>query len=157
VAAAPDLLEDLPLREHPPRVLGEQDQQPVLDGCQADLPFAERDLPPREVDAQVADVDEGRGGRRRGGAAERGADPGEQLADPEGLREVVVGARIEGLDLVRFPASGRDDDDGNRRPAADLAGEVDAVAVGEPEVEEDDLRALRRDRGERLLRGPCLD
>ena len=87
-----------------------------------------------------------------------GADPSEQLREPERLRHVVVGARIEAehhVDLVA--ASGDDDDGGRRSPRSDAPAEVDAVGVGEAEVHQREVGALAVGRDVRGGRGrdPC--
>ena len=71
--------------------------------------------------------------------AQDGADTGEQLADAERLGQIVIGARIEGLDLVGLVDPRREHDHRDRRPAAQIADEIDAVAVGQAEVENDDV------------------
>ena len=60
----------------------------------------------RQVDAERADADDG-ARRRRRRAAQGGPQPGEQLVHPERLGHVVVGAGVQGGDLVRLaPAAG---------------------------------------------------
>jgi hypothetical protein len=54
-----------------------------------------------QVDSQRAGVHDGLTcPRLRGGAADRGAQPGQQLVHAEGFGDVVVGAGVERLDLV---------------------------------------------------------
>ncbi len=79
----------------------------------------------------------------RGGAAQVGADAGEQLGEPERLDQVVVGAGVEAGDDVELLVAGGEDEDGQvgvrgAQPPAD----VDAVDVGQAEVEDDELDAV---------------
>jgi hypothetical protein len=83
--------------------------------------------------------------------AQSDADPGQQFVHPERLGQVVVGAGIEGGDLVVLPPARRDDDDRHAAPAPHFPGHIDAIAVGQPEVKQDHLRVLRRRRDQRLL------
>jgi hypothetical protein len=62
----------------------------------------------------------------------------EELAKVERLREVVVGAGVESLDLVVDRVAGREHEDGRvDASAADLTADVDAVANGEDDVQDD--------------------
>ena len=77
------------------------------------------------------------------GAAQQGADAGEQLLHVEGLRDVVVGAGIEALDLVAPAVAGGQDDD---RHLASLAApgvqDRDAVHLRQAEIEDDGVVGL---------------
>ena len=66
-----------------------------------------------------------------------------QLAHRERLHHVVVGAELEADDAVGLVAAGRGDDHGHVGVLAQLAQHVDAVAVRQPEIEEDDVDVLR--------------
>ena len=77
-----------------------------------------------------------RTGRR---APEMGADPGQQLGQPEGLDEVVVGARVEAGDDVELLVTRGEDQDGQvRAGVSQSAADVDSVHVRQPEVEHDE-------------------
>ena len=67
----------------------------------------------------------------------------QQLAGAERLDEVVVGAGVERLDLVLLAGAGRQHEDGHVRPGAQVADQVDAVAVRQAEVEHDQVRPAR--------------
>ena len=58
------------------------------------------------------------GVRRRGAAPDRGPQPGQELVHAEGLGDVVVGAGVERLDLVRGVGARRQHDDRRGQPAA---------------------------------------
>ena len=65
-----------------------------------------------EVDVERRGVDDAArgGGCGRGGPAQGGADPGEELLGAEGLAEVVVGTGVERLHLVRLVLPGGEHD-----------------------------------------------
>ena len=86
-------------------------------------------------------------------AAKHGAQAREQLVDPDRLRDVVVGARVERRDLLALLADRREHDHRRRAPLPQLAADVDAGAVGEHEVEDHRLRRAHRRGGERALGG----
>ena len=88
-----------------------------------------------------------------GDAAERGAEPGEELVHAEGLGDVVVGAGVEGGDLVAFGAAGRQDDDRHGGPAAEAADDVEAAHAGEAEVEDDGVGMVLGGQDEGVLAG----
>jgi hypothetical protein len=69
-----------------------------------------------------------------------------QFAHPEGLGDVVVGARIEGGHLGRLLALGGENNDGDEGPFAQPADHLEAVHVGKTEIENDEvgLAGLRR-------------
>ena len=105
-----------------------------------------RHLLAREVDLEIGAERDPRARRLRGGdrpgAPQRGGDPRQELLDAEGLGHVVVRPQVERGDLVAVAAAGRDHDHPDRRAFADLAAELEAVDLGEHEVEENDVRAF---------------
>jgi hypothetical protein len=77
------------------------------------------DLLGGQINIQSAGVHDGRTcSRLRGGAANRGAQPGQQLVHAEGFGDVVVGAGVERRDLVTGVGTRRQHDDGRGAPAA---------------------------------------
>ena len=85
-------------------------------------------------------------GRRCGlvaGAAQDGADACEELAEPERLDHVVVGAEFEQDHTVDLVAACGDDDDGDLGALAQLPADVGAVDVRQTEVEEDEVALVR--------------
>src|SRR5690606_23039694 len=99
------------------------------------------DLAARVVDAE-------RPGRERGalvvrdlrlGAAEHGADAGEQLDVREGLGDVIVSAHLEATDFIHIIVSRSQDHDRYFRELADAAQHLEAVDVRKADVEDDDV------------------
>ena len=80
------------------------------------------------------------------GSPRDSSDTGDQLAQPERLHDVVVRPEFEPDDAVDFLAPRRDDDDRHIGAGAQLATNGEAVHVREPEVEQDDVRLLGRER-----------
>ena len=73
------------------------------------------------------------------GPAQDGADAGDELARAERLGQVVVGTELEPEQLVELVVARREHDDRDRRVAAQLAGDVEAVEPGQAEVEDDQV------------------
>src|SRR6185437_14094917 len=81
----------------------------------------------------------------------------QQLADAERLGEVVVCSRVERGDLVPLLSPRGDDDDRRARPLPDATGQVDAVAVRETQVQENDVGILASDLRQALSGRRSLD
>ena len=100
---------------------------------------------PAGVELDVAHLDGRRRRRGRGrrgalaGAAQHGADAGDELGHAERLHQVVVGAELEADDAVGLEAAGGEHDDRHLRRRADGAADVAPVDVGQPQVEQDDV------------------
>ena len=75
-----------------------------------------------------------------------------QLRDPERLRHVVVGAALEGLDLLPLLEPPRQDHDRCGCLPPDRPDDLGAVAVGQSQVEQDEIRPAGR---EPLEAGPA--
>ena len=75
-------------------------------------------------------------------SAEDGLDACEELADAEGLGDVVVGSELEAEDFVDLLALGGEHDDGDVHPlGSDSLADLEAVELGEHEVEDDEVGA----------------
>ena len=73
-------------------------------------------------------------------SADEGADAGFQFADDEGLADVIISAGIESADAVfGIVVAGEDKDVGGDAFGAHFSEEVEAVGVGEADVEDDDV------------------
>jgi len=92
----------------------------------------------RQVDLEAPDMEQRVGIARI--AAGDGRQPRRQLAEVEGLDQIVVGAGVEAIDTPGNLVHRGEDDD--RRGAAALAQapeEIEAAAIGQVEVEQDQL------------------
>src|SRR5512135_2513421 len=58
-----------------------------------------------------------------------------ELAGAERLGQIVVGTRIERLDLLGLVDARRQHDDRYEVPSAEITDEVDAIPVGKPEIQ----------------------
>ena len=83
-------------------------------------------------------------------ATEQRRDPGLQLAQREGLGEVVVGADLEADQPVDLGGARADDHDVAVADHPDLAADLDPVEVGQGEVEGHQVGEGVADDGERL-------
>ena len=150
VGGAPHLAQDRPVREQLALVAHEEGEQVELDPARP-APARRRRVtrcrsksttrPPTVIDSPPV-------GR---GAAHGRAQPGQELAHPERLGDVVVGAGVERLDLLPSSPTAERITIGHLAPRAQLAAHVDARAVGQHQVEHDGVGRPRGRRGQRLL------
>ena len=96
-----------------------------------------------EVHDDAVDLDPLNGLGRMRRVSQRGPEPRGQFADAERLLDIIVGAEIERLDLLRLAIARGEHDHRRRRELADVAQDVLAVAIGQAEVEDDRDRARR--------------
>src|SRR5581483_7944797 len=147
VAAHP--VDQLEPRVDPPGHGGQRDQDAPLGGRELGLRAADRRDAPRLVDDQFAAAIAGelliRG---RAAAPEDRLDPQDQLTGAERLRHVVVGAEFEPADPVFLGAFRGQYQD--RRGRRELAGNLLARDVGQPEVENDQVRRRASGQAYRL-------
>jgi hypothetical protein len=144
------------VREQPAPVCHQRAQQVELDRGQVDLfPVAadgvRGDVELEPVDSQHRFV--ACGSR----SAQRRLQPRHELTRAERLGHVVVGAGLESAHLLLLLTDRRQDEDRHRRPLAQVASDLDAVAVGQHQVED---RGVRRAHGggvERLRGGGRRD
>jgi len=87
------------------------------------------------------------------GVPDGDADTREQLRRAEWLGYVVVRSLVQRLHLVALVGARGDDDYRDLRPLADGAYDVHAVHVGQTEVEDYQVRAVRAYHGERFGAG----
>ena len=91
-------------------------------------------------------------------ATQRGPESGQQLTHAEGLGDVVVGAGVEGVDLVVLAVTGGQHEDRCRRPASKALHHVDATDPRETEIDNDDVGMGDGSQAEALLaRGSQVD
>ena len=131
---------------------GERAQQRELDRRQVDLLAVERDRVRGEIDDEPVGLDP-RLGRRAAGAPEDRLHARHELAGRERLRHVVVGAVLERLDLRLLVGDGREHDDRQLAPRAQLAADLDPGTVRQHQVDDRGVRTADRGAVERLLGG----
>src|SRR5206468_3187096 len=128
---------------------------------QVDLPVADTDIPPLEVDDKISAHDARLGpGRRARDVPQRDTDAREELIDAERLRHVIVGAEVESVDLVVLAAARGEHDDWRAGELADATDDLESVAVRQVQVEHDEVglpSLVARDRVARGLRGLHLE
>ncbi len=141
---APDFAQQLPVGEHLAGAAGQGTEQAIFDGGEAQV-FA---VAPHEA-AHAVKLDAAEAQRHRwrglahGRAAQRGAHPRQQFGHTEGFAEKVIGAQIEGTYLDAFGRAGREHEQRRAAPAAELVDEVDAIAVGQAQIEDDEVGLAR--------------
>ena len=79
--------------------------------------------------------------------AQRGADAGEQFLCAKGLGDIVVRAVIEGAHLVLFLPAGGDNHYRHAGPCAYIAEQLLPVAVGQAQIQQHQIRAVRGQHG----------
>ena len=84
------------------------------------------------------------GGRVAGGAPQHGLHAADELGDGERLGDVVVGAGLEADDLVELGVLRREHQDVRVAEGADAAAHLDAVDVGQAEIEDDQVVVAQR-------------
>src|SRR5712692_7118093 len=127
------------------------EQRAFPSGQPDDLAFAQ-DLARFRIVGQVGEGQ--RSGRRRFRAARQRAQPGEQLPEGEGLDQIVVGARVQPLDLVLHGvARGQHQDLRLDALGPELAAKLEAVAgAGQEQIQNQQIVGSRLDAGERGIR-----
>ena len=92
---------------------------------------------------------------RRIPAAHDGPNPGQQLAEVEGLDQVIVGADLQALDSVLNLVFGREDDDAGVLVAPDRFRDRQSVQLGHHDVEDDHVRPELADQAKGRLAVRC--
>lgn len=136
--------------------LREEREKVELLAGQLDNRTVHADLPGGQLDEHGTEAQPAlgaRGGVLVGGAPADGVDPGEQFSGVVRLHHVVVGAEVEAVDAGADVGAGGDHDHRGAGALADLAADLVAVLVGQPQVEQYDAEAvtLRNQRLESFL------
>ena len=131
-----------------PGVDGERGEEVELERGEVDLGAVDGDPAGGAVDLERADA-AGRGRRRGelGGAldpAEQGVGAGDDLAHPERLGDVVVGADAEPDEDVGLVVAGGEHEDRDRADRLDAAAHLEPVEAGQHDVEDDEVGARAR-------------
>jgi hypothetical protein len=136
----PDLLDQLLAREHDAGALHQGSQQLELLAREVERLASEGGDPAGLVEPHARDLD--RRARRHGGRlrpAQDRAHPSHDLSRGEGLDDVVIRSELEARDPVGLLAAGGEHDDRRARAAAQLAADVEAGAIREADVEQDQV------------------
>src|SRR2546428_3245683 len=152
VVIVPHVRRDRGAVEQASLVQHEQLEQGELLRGEGDRPAAAAYLAAGDVHLEVRHAIERR--RERRAAARQRLEPCNELAEGEGLRQVVVGAGLEPAHPVVQGIERRQHQD--RRgvaAAAQLAAQVEAGAAGEADVEDDDVVAAERGLLEAVRKG----
>ncbi|MNO78148.1 hypothetical protein D3C76_692760 [compost metagenome] len=112
---------------------------------------------PLKVDAHIAEHQHRTALGFLGMAAQQGAHAGHQLAGAEGLDQIVVGAGVQGQDLVGLGTPRREHDDRHLGPAAHVADQFHAIPVGQAKVEHDQVRATGSGVNQAAMEGVGLE
>jgi len=144
-------IEQLRAREHPAGMLDQDREQAELGRRQRDRSRTDAYQVGGLVDLQIADLEPARlvlrSARRR--PAQDRPDPQQHLARRERLDDVVVGTELHPDDPVRLLAARRQQD-GRRPRRRQRREQVESVAVGQVEVEHQQIERGLRDRFARL-------
>ena len=107
----PQLTEQKFMGQHLARMLHQYAQQIVLLGRQLHFLVPNLDDTPHQVDRKIAGAENWTLAVRLQLVTQRRSNPREQLVHTEGLGDVVVGAKVEGLNFPNLvPAAGEDHD-----------------------------------------------
>src|SRR5262249_6708713 len=141
IRRSPDFAQELAVCQYHAQMLRQAGKQPELDRSEVDFGAFAAGATLFEVYLHFS---EHQRLTRRGprGVPQRGAYARQQLSDAEWLGDVVVGAGVEGLDLGLLARARREHDDRHRRPAADAPDDFHAVDVGQPEVDDREIRLV---------------
>src|SRR6266487_1615008 len=143
--AVPDLAHDLFPGDHLPGVVHQHTQQVELLGGELELVFADPGAPGIRVHPHTL-----HGAGLRAAPAEQGADPGQQLGQPERLGHVVVGARVEPDHRVHLVRPRGEDEHGDGLPfRAQTPAYLQPVQLGQPDVEHDQVEPAGHGRIQR--------
>ncbi len=141
------------------RRIEERNQQRILALCQRDrlaagigeAPVAPVQLPVAEAAAAFLAVALGRSLAGFAPSQHR-ANAGEQFPQAERLGDVIVGAQFQPDDAIDLVAAmTRGDDDGNVGLRANLAQEIEAVLLPEPEIEDHEIRLAAGEQARDLI------
>ena len=155
IGAAAQLLEQLAAREDAAGSGREHAQELELDEGELHLTAPNLDGAARNVDPQLARVDHllrravARPGR--GGTAQERTDTAAELADREGLRDVVVRAELEAEHLVELVVTRREHDDRHGALGPQPLAHLEPVQLRQHQVEHDEVEGAFAEPGERLL------
>jgi len=134
----PDVFGDFRAADNAAGIASEEFKERILLAGQGDGAIAALGGLRGGVERKVAHDDLGRA--EFPGSAQQSAEPGEQLAKLEGLREVVVSARIESSDAVLDSITGGKHEHGHAlAESANGAADVKTILAGNHDVQDDEV------------------
>src|SRR5262249_2541621 len=136
-------VEQLSTREDPPGLAHERLKQGELSRGKGNLPLSHGDSATRQIDDDVERAQLIPGRRRLLRAAENCANTSDELLGAEWLHDVVVRPQVEADDAIALVSASGEHHDRDFAEAPQLAGDVESVAIGKPEVEDDERRRAR--------------
>ena len=136
--------------EHLASVCDEGAQQIVLGWSQLHLAARDSNQASGEVNGQFPGAEDGLARRGRG-AAQCRTHARQQLTHTKWLGDVVISAGIQRRDLSRFLLLDGQNDDRRLRPLAHEPRDLNAIFVGQPQVQHDQIGTIANDSGQRLL------
>src|SRR6202790_3160321 len=140
----PYLLQQSAMSHHQADMLRQHLEQSIFDRGQVQLASAFIARAARlQIDLPDTDRKRGAGGARAGGMAQRDLHPGAELTGSERLGDVVVGAGLQSRDLVRLVTARRQHDDRHPRPAAYAGDHLGAVAIGQSQIDDQQIGFVR--------------
>lgn len=135
---APDAVEDAGAGEDGAGVLEEEAEEGKFFGGQGEGLTGAEGLLGGQVGTDVESFEEQ--ARLLIGAAEEGADTGEEFFEGEGFTEIIVGTGVESPDALWEGIASSEEEDGCGAVVTTEAGEdLESVFAGEPPVEEDEI------------------
>ena len=141
---APYRLQNGAMRQNAVSAAGEEGQQFEFFRCESDFVMAAEHPTSAVINRQITSPEPTRWCFVcREHAPKRHSDPREELFGAKRLRDVIVGAEIEGRDLVRFTAARRQDNDRHRRFAANTTGDFSAFDVGQTQIQDNQIGRMR--------------
>ena len=150
IGRSPGSLEQILVRHEPAIVPGELIEQAPLRGREVDKLASGLAMPLIEVEHEVI-AHKGRGRRPRLSTPPQcRPDPRHQFVHTEGLRDVIVRAFIERLHFVVALVPGGEHYDRYRSEEPDTTQHLDAIDIGQAQVEHDHVGPLVRNRAERV-------
>lgn len=90
------------------------------------------------------------------GLAEQNANSRHELGDAERFREIVVRSRIEGADLFTVVCAYGKYDDRDLRPFAQPLNDLQAVEIGQPQIQDDEIGRGFGAARDSILGTPCF-
>ena len=144
VRGAPHVKEELAMGQDLASVADERGQQPVFDWRQVYLAPKDGHLPLGKVHMQIAERECRLDGVILAGRMTQGCPHArKQFPDPEGLAHIVIGAGVQGGDLVLFLPPCRQHNDGQDSPFTEPPDDLEPVDVRKAEVENHDVGLAR--------------